>query len=76
MQKPVRLEVEASWIPIAHPFHSRMIDLRMWSPNLASVRKEEPKAVQVKGRKGKEGRAGFGKGRWMGIVVGVGGWDW
>ena len=54
-QKPVRLEVKASWIPVAHPFHSRMMDLRMWSSSLASVRKEEPQAVQVKGRMGEEG---------------------
>ena len=55
MQKPERLAVEASWIPIVQPFHYRIIDLRMWSPSLAFVRKEEPQAVQVKGRKGKGG---------------------
>ena len=77
MQKPERLVVEASWIPVAQPFHSRIIDLRMWSPNLAYVRKKEPQAVQVKGRKGKGGRIGFeGEGRWIGRVAGVGGLAW
>ncbi len=58
IQNPMRLKVDASWIPEAHPFHSKMIDFRMWSPSLASVRKEEPQAVQVKGRKG--GGCGIG----------------
>jgi len=55
MQNPERLAVEDSWIPVEQPFHSRIIDLRMWSPSLAYVRKEEPHAEQVKGRKGKGG---------------------
>ena len=69
MQKPERLEVEASWILVAQPFHSRIMDLRMWSPNLASVRKHEPQAVHAKGKKG--GRIGYeGEGRWRGRGLG------
>ena len=65
--KPINEGVEASCIPGAHPFHSRRIDRRIWSPSFASVKKHEPQAVQVKGRReigsiGEEGGGKLGKG--------------
>jgi hypothetical protein len=44
--------VSCSWAPEAWPFHSSRMDLRMWSPSLASERKHVPQAVHVKGRRG------------------------
>jgi hypothetical protein len=65
--KPINEGVEASCIPGAHPFHSIRMDFRIWSPSLASVKKHEPQAVQVKGRRevgfvGEEGGGGQGGG--------------
>ena len=68
MVKPINKGVEAACIPGAHPFYSSRMDRRIWSPNLAFVKKHEPQAVQVKGRRevgsiGEEGGVGLGKGR-------------
>jgi hypothetical protein len=68
MVKPINKGVEASCIPGTHPFQSIRMDRRIWSPNLASVKKHEPQAVQVKGRRevgsiGEEGGGGLGQGK-------------
>ena len=63
---PVIDEVASSWIPGEPPFHSRRIAFRKWSPNLASVRKHEPHAEQVKGRR-EEGSVGKGERQGRGV---------
>ena len=57
--------VNSSCGPGAWHFHSPRIDFRMCSPNLASVRKQVPQAVHVKGRRG--------VGSWAGLEGGEGG---
>ena len=63
---PVINEVAISWIPSEPPFHSRRIAFRKWSPSLAYVKKQEPQAEQVKGRR-EEGSAGKGEGHDKGV---------
>ncbi len=65
-QKPFNEGVEASCIPVVHPFHSRVIDLLIWSPSLAFVKKLEPQAVH---EKGKRGVGPIGERRWGGGLV-------
>ncbi len=69
IQKPANVGVEASCIHGENPFHTIRMDLRIWSPSLASVKKHEAQAVQVKGRR-KVGSIGEvkegGEGGWGG----------